>query len=329
MYVNALLAQPNPDLVAYYSFDNNDLSEATGIGGDGTAFGTLEYTNGIKGNALLFSGDDFVTFSGNVNNYFNEEDFTYSFFIKDLDLNRQQSILGKRAYCNGYNLFDARINATEELRCSIAGDSNNWQSSSINTTIEQECWEQITFVREGFNTYLYVNGELKNSGSADIVLNLENSADLSISNSPCIDFDGTQSLIGVFDELRVYSRALSSTEVAELFEEYSSEFTEACLDEPVNPPVIGIIPGFPTIISIDDLFDMGNIRFIKGGIRPVRFSMQLYDFNGNKVMESNDFELNLYEHLEQRSLSRGIYIYNVSYLNDEGKLETLRGKLVY
>jgi|GEM_PF-1842940 len=215
-----LLAQPTDGLVGYYSFDDFTVTDATEIGGDGTIYGSMEFEQGISGACLSLDGDDYVIFEGDINNYFHTDDFSYSFFISGNSLSNTQSILGKRSYCNGYNQFDVRIYQSGIVRCAIAGDGV-WQTASINVDVTQDCWEMITFVREGVNTYAYYNGELFIQGYSGEVLDVANSTDLSISNSPCIaPVDGTERLTGKIDELRIYDRALSHEEVAELYEFY-------------------------------------------------------------------------------------------------------------
>ena len=70
-------------LIAYYSFDNCDARDDSGLGSDGKMFGTVECWCGGQNDCLLLDGkNDYIEFHGFVNKHFNTSDFTISFYFR-------------------------------------------------------------------------------------------------------------------------------------------------------------------------------------------------------------------------------------------------------
>ncbi len=291
----SLSAQPIPDLIAHYSFDNCDLVDETGIGGDGVMYGSPECVEGINGSALYFDGDDYVHFYGDVNGYFGTNDFTISFWI-DIVSGARQNILGKRQTCNANQMLEFNYSgmyANMPVVENRIGVQLREYSLNGNVFVEEYdtlCWSMITFTRNGTKSSVYRNGILIEEQITSEIVNVADDSPLYISDSPCHTYSGDAipRLQSTIDELSIYSRALSETEIQELFDLHKDNYAIACEED--EPPVNngGILSGYPTIITIADIFEQQFIKEIKY-IRPVRLSV--YNENGRKVLFSNDASL--------------------------------------
>lgn len=212
-------AQIDLGLVAHYSFDDctaRDVSPDR-IGGNGNVSGNPACSCGVEGDAMEFDGiDDYVTFSGNVNSVFERNDFTISFYFKAFDAIASQNILSKRVDCSGNGSF---FNVNYLLSLNFINTEINESPTrkiAISSDLDQTCWHHYAIVRAGQRVRLYLNGQLVDEKISSARLDLENPALFSIANSPCIGAN-TQRFSGKIDELRVYNRALSQSDINELY----------------------------------------------------------------------------------------------------------------
>lgn len=205
-------------LVAWYSFDSCDARDDSGNGSDGKMYGTVECWCGVKNDGLLLDGkNDYIVFEGLVNRYFNTSDFTISFYFRPTGKTLfKQSLLSKRADCGDSLMLDIKILDTE-----IDVDFHETESKDfpgLSTYLEGNQWYHYTLVREGTQSFSYINGGLRQKSRRCSGVDISNDAPLSIGNSPCLG-GGIRRFRGVIDELRVYDRALPEEEVMQLYDE--------------------------------------------------------------------------------------------------------------
>ncbi len=217
LYVcNVSWAQPIIGLVAYYSFDLCDASDDTGNGADGVFSGAPDCECGPIGNALRLNGvNDDVRFLGSFDLLF-AGDFTMSFYFLPENAPGIIDILSKKANCTIDNSLAIRYESgSRTLRAEIA-ENINARSESRVVLDGPECWKHITWVRNGVNLLLYVNGVLVQTVNTPGFLDVSNNGVMSIANSPCLA-NGEQRFAGRIDELRMYNRALTTAEVESLY----------------------------------------------------------------------------------------------------------------
>ena len=220
----SLQAQITEGLVAYYPFENGTAKDVTRRGGNGSIFGRLEVVNGVRGDALYFNGrDNNIIFQGNVNRYLRgKRDFTISFYFRTDAVNRDASILSKRARCDNNDFFDIRAKdgfIKAEFRERGAYIAKN--TARVNISNQQ--WHHYVLVRRGNTLRLFVDGLLENVSRVPRIIPINDLAYFSINGSPCRGRDGTRNLRGSVDELKVFARALDEREVDFLFRENLSE----------------------------------------------------------------------------------------------------------
>ncbi len=231
LFAGAFFSHRQPDatldegLVAYYSFNECDARDESGNGSNGVLFGGVQCWCGIDRHGLLFDGmNDYVTFQGPVNNYFNTSDFTISFYFKSEKKGVfKQSMLGKREACNEITMFDLLLDADNQQVDTKVYESPEKFYAGISPDYEGSGWQHFALVREGFRATTYINGEPRLSGYRCSGVDIGNEALLSFSNSPCLRSGRTEPFKGVLDELRVYDRALNKEEMAALYARYPIE----------------------------------------------------------------------------------------------------------
>ncbi len=129
----------------------------------------------------------------------------------------------------------------------------------------------------------------------------------------------------------LYKLSLNSLEfelVGDIEESQNTLGFEGLTAYNIPNPVIGVISDLPTTISITDAFVFDNIRFVPvKGIREIR-SLNIFDFYGNKIIETEEQHLNCIETSILQNLRRGIYIYNLKVINMEGEVDFYRGKFI-
>ncbi|MFK7948709.1 MAG: LamG-like jellyroll fold domain-containing protein [Saprospiraceae bacterium] len=207
--VAVLNAQPTTGQIAYYSFDACDASDDAGNGSDGNMFGNLDCGCGVSGQALKFDGiDDYVTFSGVVNSVFQTQDFTLSFYFKTQETSTvSQDIISKRTACNDNSMFNIEYIHNLDFLTVDAVDDDVDGGIFLSANAASTCWHHCIIIRDGENMKLYLDGQLKTENTTANLLNLENSAPLTIGNSPCIN-QTISRFKGLIDEMYVYNVAL-------------------------------------------------------------------------------------------------------------------------
>lgn len=210
-------AAPSTDaMMGYWKLDGGVI-DSSGDGHNGAisgnptwtdaATGVFEFPNGT-GDALTFDGDDYVDF-GNVNNV-GTGDFTLATWFKAGDSVDSQYLINKSvAGGSGYGMAVA---ANGQLFMYVR-DSVVYNSQQGGDYTDND-WHHavITFDRSG-NATFYVDGV--EIGAVDISGRSE-----SFNNSGALtlgSYAGTSGFLnGSLDDVRMYSRVLSATEVAEL-----------------------------------------------------------------------------------------------------------------
>lgn len=210
------IAQPQDGLVAYYSFDACDATDDLGNGADGIISGNAICGCGVSGSGLRLDGNTMVQFLGNLEQTFKAE-FTISFFIlPDPSGNSTMSILSKSEVCGIDSTLELRYNPVSKT---VGLTLSQHANSSVRTTYrvpDNRCYHHITFVRRTRELLVYYDGVQVGLMPSVALVDVTNDGILTLGGSPCLA-NGEVPYRGVIDELRLYNRALTSSEVAELY----------------------------------------------------------------------------------------------------------------
>jgi prepilin-type N-terminal cleavage/methylation domain-containing protein len=203
-------------LVGYWSFDEGSGTTArdlSGYGNNGTLIGTIGWTTGKVGYALQFgTGNNYGTGYVNIGNVLNfgTRSFSISAWVNPYGFEPTygwQRIVTKRD--SGSYWYSLTLNSTSRIpMIEFSGGVGSGVALSAMS------WYHLVATRDGATgvAKIYINGTLANSGSG-WGQNLDNTGPLQIGA-----WIGGQIWSGLIDEVRIYNRALSDSEIKSLYE---------------------------------------------------------------------------------------------------------------
>jgi beta-fructofuranosidase len=199
-----------PGIVGHWLLDDASGSNAidsSGYGYDGSLFGNPSWTNDVlRGWCLSFDGSDDYVLIGNESAFDISESITVSAWVKaDASGNRFQYIVSKGT--DSWRLY--RRSGTGLYFACTGLSGNNYILGSSDVLGDGQ-WHHIAGVYDSGQEklLLYVDGQLDNSVAASGLISL-NDTNVTIGSSLSANF-----WTGQIDDVRVYSRALSASEVA-------------------------------------------------------------------------------------------------------------------
>jgi hypothetical protein len=227
----AALAQSSP--VADYSFSEGTGTAAADLSGNNNN-GTLQAgatwtTAGKYGNALSFDGvNGFVSVPASSTLNLGSSG-TIEAWVKPNAINRWNSVLAKgNTNSDPPTNYGLEINNSNRFLC-ILGDGSSARTLASTTAVTTGTFYHVACVWNGSQLQLYVNGAL-NTSVAQNLTPAANTSPLFIGQ-----YGGNADRMnGIIDEVRIYSRALSQTEV------------QTDMNTPIAPPGPA-----PTVSGID------------------------------------------------------------------------------
>jgi hypothetical protein len=223
-YNDSLILMMNLDNLSSLGENDTLIYDVTGNGYNGTAYGDASpVTSGKYGGAFEFDGtNDYIStgYVGGVK--------TLSFWINTRDLNKYHSQFAQRdimAYsphgteeAGEWQMHWGGFNPSNANKLRIyAYDSNGDGGEMVTTsTFQVNTWYHVVVTSDGSNVKYYIDGDFDSQHSWDVVLGAaDNTEELYVggcgSNGDIWSFNGT------IDEVRVWNRVLSSTEVSEIY----------------------------------------------------------------------------------------------------------------
>ena len=235
-------ADLNDGLVAYYPFNGN-ANDASGHGNNGTAYGGVSYVDGINGLAANFDGiDDYIRVPTDSSFNFGTTDFSISCFINVRNVAREQhwssgAIINKRYtddiyYTEGSNQW----NLSYRLENAVRFMTHSYGDSIVITDndLQLNTNYHVAAIREGEVMSIYIDGDLA-AQETNAVRDVTTPMDLFIGvdgRELLEDFDSKHYFDGIIDDVRIYDRALSESEIQELYS--SSVVPEPTIDAILN-----------------------------------------------------------------------------------------------
>ena len=211
------LSQVDQGLVAHYSFDACDATDDTGQMADGVITGNPECDCGVLNNALVLDGqNDFISFLGSFDVVFTDDFSVSMYFRSDGNATGPVDLLSKKESCILDSIFSVRLlTAQNQVQVEISENASDGTYSNADLD-PNKCWHHIVFVRRLNESLLYYNGVPISSQFTGLQLDINNNGVFSIANSPCLA-NGEERYGGAIDELRLYNRAITTEEVAQLY----------------------------------------------------------------------------------------------------------------
>lgn len=214
-----LMADLNEGLVAHYPFNGNAIDES-GNGNDGTVNEATLTTDrfGDENSAYDFDGnnDYIIVNEDNSLDFIENENFTICCWINTIS-NQSTRIIMKRNGTSGHNWYSVGIR-NNGLNIGIELSNNypiNYFTENGNVIVNNGVWHFVTIQRVSSTSIkIFADGTL-DTVCSDFGFNLSNSSDLYIAtyfNTPA-----EPKFNGKIDDIRIYNRALSESEIQELY----------------------------------------------------------------------------------------------------------------
>ncbi|MHC4159547.1 MAG: LamG-like jellyroll fold domain-containing protein, partial [Planctomycetota bacterium] len=211
----------NPNPIGWWKFDEGSGGTAYDSAGDndGTITGASWTSGKIGSYALDFDGSgDYVAISNEPNfDFGSDTDFTVCAWIKTTATTDRRRIVNKcESGHEPYTGFSFYMDPPGIVKFRLK-DNADVVIVETTTSVNDGFWHFVTGVadRDG-NIKIYQNGSPEDSDSLALVDNINNDIPVAIGRS--MDYNG-QYFDGIIDDVRIYDRALSDTEIQQLFAE--------------------------------------------------------------------------------------------------------------
>jgi len=212
-YLTGFRAMVDPgtdNLIASYAFEN-DTTDGSGNGNDGTTNGDPMFVEGVSGMALEFDGDgDFLDCGANPILALSDA-VSISAWIKVAVMGADHKVGGNQDNANGgYKMSVYNDKVEFEIRTATNSAVLN-RSVEGGTIIQTDTWYHVVGVYSLEDGYIrtYVNGEL----DRELLTTQALGASLGSLKIGCEPFNtGSYNFNGVMDEVHVYNKALTEAE---------------------------------------------------------------------------------------------------------------------
>ncbi len=225
-----LFAQLNSasfNLLSYWKFDGAalGLNDFSGLGNNGVVTGTSSFVPGKVGQAFSFNGASYITTGNTPTSFTWNQPFSVSFWFKGSSPTSRQSIIDKSAPqtvgAPGWGIF---LDVTNNIYFDIgqtASTNELWCYAPGLAQLFDGNWHHVVWTTDGTGkfagTKMYLDGVPKTL--FPIYNTLTSGATNSVHTVIGANSAGNMRLNNVqLDDVRIYSKALSSTEVSVIFQ---------------------------------------------------------------------------------------------------------------
>jgi len=218
-------------LFAHYTFDDCLLMDETGLQVDATAGNNAWNCDcSVLGEGVQLGGNtnDYLEFEGTFDRIFGGE-FTLSFYVRPENTGGIVDILSLSDSCGGTGFYINYIPVNESIVFEIETELGA-RRDVVGTIDPRSCWQHVVVTRSGKRFTMFINGEVKAVEEVGLKLDFSGLSTLRLANSVCLNSPGQlERLRGVFDELRIYNKVLSSSEIAGFYFSPDKLFTQDTL----------------------------------------------------------------------------------------------------
>jgi hypothetical protein len=217
-FVTLAMADITTDLVGWYKFDDGSGSTAADSSGNsynGTIAGTATWVTGAVNGALQFDGSTNQVALPSDANILGYTYWTIGFWIKNTN-GAEHSAFGEGSSTGaGY----AYVTTYQDNM----GYTSNGLAQSTND-ITNATWEHWVITGSGTTIAFYRNGVAEGTGS--VLYGVTSMNRVTIGALVYVSSSGYARLTGSLDEVRLYRRVLSGSDITELYE-YGEEASSA------------------------------------------------------------------------------------------------------
>jgi len=211
------LAEISDGIVAYYPFNNNANDESINDNNgniNGASFVADRFNN--TNSAIQFDGiDDYIS-CGNSDKFNFSNSYSFSMWVKPFE-KHDGRLLNK--WIDGVE--DNGVQFTEEQKINFYIFFNELNIISLDSTniIPLNQWTHVVAIFDSSKAIIFING-VKDSESSETNLNIgTGNGELYIGHNPERQFERNKPFNGSIDDIRIYSRTLSTSEISDLYNE--------------------------------------------------------------------------------------------------------------
>ena len=204
-------------LLGYWAFNitsKNLVSDSLGLR-LGEVRGSAFLVDGVSpaaGRALLFDGTGIVDLD-TAASLDGQTDFAVSAFVRPEEYRQDATVISQRDEQGFDGEYWLRLGGAGRPEFAVFGDGQFQARVRADGQLPRGQWAHLVGVRQGTRVSLYVDGVLVAEAEGDFVAPLDGTLQTSIG----ADLRNTgNEFLGAIDEVRIYSRALSAAEVAQL-----------------------------------------------------------------------------------------------------------------
>ena len=217
IYPNDERCTGNPvdeSLKLYVPFDGN-ADDISGNGNNGIVYGAIltEDRNGNPNSAYQFNGvDSYIDFGSSDLGLTGSSEMTISIWVKpDTPTTWHSTVLASDPFFRPYGIKMRGLGSALTAQCTISTSSNKNYVEADSGGIAVGNWYHIVCTYDGSTASIYVDGELKNSISKSGTLTTTTQTIFAGANPYPTHFYN-----GAIDDIRIWSRALSESEIQDL-----------------------------------------------------------------------------------------------------------------
>lgn len=221
-------------LKGYWSFNGNDVSGTTafdrsGRGDNGTLTNSPAVAPGRIGQGLAFASgsSNVVLTSSTSTTAFGTGDFSFGAWVKTTGFVNQGSSANTiiaREYTGVANGYGIGYNSTNTPYCNVSTDGFTTGGSPLN----DGRWHFVMLVRRSNVVECWQNGTKLTDSST--TANISSTARLYFGNDSAGPYN--RSVVGSVDEVRLYNRALTASEIQSLYKQGQSDEVNTSASQP-------------------------------------------------------------------------------------------------
>lgn len=195
----------------WWSAENN-FANRIGGGATGSPTAGMSFAAGIRGQGFSFSSSNFITIAASAA-AFGSSNFTVSYWMKTAAPNNV-GVFSKRAACSHANMIDMRLGPGAGGSFGIEIDEP-YTAFGAGANLGNNQFHHVVLVRNGTQVRFYQDGVLTSTASGSVA-SIDSVTPVFLGKSTCTGSDGTGFYTGVLDEIVLFNRALSDSEVSNL-----------------------------------------------------------------------------------------------------------------
>lgn len=208
---------PPPTFAAWYKFDETSGTSAADSSGNNrtaTLHGGASWTTGRIGGAVALDGvDGYVQLPDGIVN--GATTYSVATWVNLTSLTMWSRIFDFGTGTTAY-MFLTPLSSDNTLRYAITSAGAGGEQQINVSPLPTGSWQHVALTYAGTTATLYVNGQVVGTNTAMQVQPLWFSNDVKLNYLGRSQYAGDPYLPGALDDFRIYGRALSATEVAQL-----------------------------------------------------------------------------------------------------------------